>query len=66
MAPTKIFSLVDSLQDGIVRATAPLIARMDADDIAHPLRFENKLTYLKAARFALIGFRHSIYIISWG
>lgn len=45
--PQKGFSLVDSLQDGIARATAPLIARMDADDIAHPLRFEKQINVLK-------------------
>jgi glycosyltransferase involved in cell wall biosynthesis len=40
--------LVRALNTGIAAARAPLIARMDADDIAHPLRLESQLRALRA------------------
>lgn len=39
--------LVDGLNFGVARSTAPLIARMDADDIALPSRFELQMARLK-------------------
>lgn len=39
--------LVNSLNEGVNLARAPLIARMDADDIALPSRFSEQLKYLK-------------------
>ncbi|MFA5955107.1 glycosyltransferase family 2 protein [Hyphomicrobium sp.] len=38
--------LVASLNDGLKNATAPIIARMDADDICLPGRFAKQFTYL--------------------
>jgi glycosyltransferase involved in cell wall biosynthesis len=40
--------LVDALNQGLSLSTSPFIARMDADDIAMPMRFERQLFYLKA------------------
>jgi glycosyltransferase involved in cell wall biosynthesis len=40
--------LVATLNRGIHEARAPLIARMDADDIAHPERFARQIAYLHA------------------
>ena len=37
--------LTKSLNEGIALATAPLIARMDADDISLPDRFEKQVAY---------------------
>jgi glycosyltransferase involved in cell wall biosynthesis len=36
------------LRDGVERARAPLIARMDADDVAHPERLARQAQYLRA------------------
>lgn len=38
--------LIATLNEGIGLAKAPLIARMDADDISRPMRFEKQLSYL--------------------
>ena len=38
--------LVSSLNEGLKLAKAPLIARMDADDIALPERFSEQVNYL--------------------
>ncbi|VWX55186.1 glycosyltransferase [Novosphingobium sp. 9U] len=38
--------LVASLNELIARAEAPVIARMDADDICRPVRFERQLAFL--------------------
>lgn len=38
--------LVASLNELIARAEAPIIARMDADDICRPVRFERQLAFL--------------------
>jgi glycosyltransferase involved in cell wall biosynthesis len=35
--------LVDALNTGLASSTAPLVARMDADDVAHPERLERQL-----------------------
>ena len=40
--------LVRALNAGIAAARAPLIARMDADDLCHPLRLERQLDALHA------------------
>lgn len=40
--------LVAALNAGIAAARAPLIARMDADDLAHPTRLERQLHALQA------------------
>lgn len=36
-----------ALQTGMAAATAPYIARMDADDVMHPTRLEKQVTYLQ-------------------
>jgi glycosyltransferase involved in cell wall biosynthesis len=38
--------IVGALNDGIAAARAPLIARMDADDVCLPQRFEKQFAYL--------------------
>jgi glycosyltransferase involved in cell wall biosynthesis len=38
--------LVAALNLGLERATAPLLARMDADDVAHPRRLERQVAFL--------------------
>ena len=40
--------LVASLNQLLAEARAPVIARMDADDIAYPYRFERQLAFLEA------------------
>ena len=40
--------LVSRLNDGIARARGVYIARMDADDISYPERFEQQIAYLEA------------------
>jgi glycosyltransferase involved in cell wall biosynthesis len=40
--------LTKSLNEGVSLATAPLIARMDADDLSMPTRFEKQADYLDA------------------
>jgi glycosyltransferase involved in cell wall biosynthesis len=40
------YGVADSLNHGIALATAPLIARQDADDISEPRRFERQLAWL--------------------
>ncbi len=40
--------IVDSLNLGFSRCTAPFIARHDADDLSHPHRFAVQLAYLQA------------------
>ena len=36
------------LREGILRARAELVARMDADDVSHPERFARQLAYMEA------------------
>jgi glycosyltransferase involved in cell wall biosynthesis len=38
--------LTKTLNEGISLATAPLVARMDADDLSSPTRFEKQVAYL--------------------
>lgn len=45
---------------GLQRATAPLIARMDADDIAHPERLGRQLAFLHQHRLDAVGTRVQI------
>src|SRR4051812_20541856 len=40
--------LTKTLNEGLELATAPLIARMDADDLSSPDRFEKQVAYLNA------------------
>jgi glycosyltransferase involved in cell wall biosynthesis len=40
--------IVAALNTGLAQARAPLIARMDADDVAHPRRLQCQCDYLKA------------------
>lgn len=40
--------LVNALNTGIATARAPLIARMDADDLAHPTRLDRQIAALQA------------------
>ncbi len=39
--------IIDALNTGVAEAKHPIIARMDGDDIAHPMRIESQLAYLK-------------------
>lgn len=39
--------LVNILNEGLRLASSPLIARMDADDVAHPKRFERQIQRIK-------------------
>jgi len=43
-----IIGIAHALNTGLRGGVAPLIARMDADDIAHPQRLEKQLAYLQA------------------
>ncbi len=40
--------LVPALQEGLAACRAPLVARMDADDRAHPLRFAAQVDFLRS------------------
>lgn len=40
--------ITSALNTGLKHATAPLIARMDADDIAHPARLARQVAYMEA------------------
>ncbi len=54
--------LVAALNCGIARAEAPLIARMDADDIMHPARLERQRDFLVRRRnVALVGCRVKLF-----
>ncbi len=54
--------LVAALNFGIARAEAPLIARMDADDIMHPARLERQRDFLARRRnVALVGCRVELF-----
>jgi glycosyltransferase involved in cell wall biosynthesis len=46
LVPSEGTGLVDALNTGLRVARAPLIARMDADDIAHPRRLELQRAFL--------------------
>lgn len=39
--------LIDALNRGLELSTSPFVARMDADDISMPTRFERQLSYLQ-------------------
>lgn len=54
--------LIRSLNRGIECAGAPLIARMDADDLADPQRLERQVTYLDR-HAAVVGLSGSMQII---
>jgi glycosyltransferase involved in cell wall biosynthesis len=41
--------IVAALNEGLTNAQADIIARMDADDVAHPTRIEKQLAHLDAA-----------------
>jgi len=45
---TEHAGLVSQLNQGLAEARGEFIARMDADDISHPARFERQLAYLDA------------------
>lgn len=50
--------IVDALNFGLSRATAPFIARMDGDDISAPLRLERQIGFLEAnPSYAAVGTR---------
>lgn len=40
--------LIDALNQGLDGSTSPFVARMDADDISMPTRFERQVSYLRA------------------
>lgn len=47
---------IPSLNEMIAAASAPLIARMDADDISHPRRFERQLGFIAASpEYGVVG-----------
>ena len=48
--PPAAGGLVAALRLAVERSTAPLLARMDADDVAHPDRIEKQLAYMAARR----------------
>jgi glycosyltransferase involved in cell wall biosynthesis len=51
-------NLVKALNMGLENAESPFIARMDADDVIHPLRFENQINFLSSNKdISLIGTR---------
>jgi len=53
--------LVAALNCGLAACTAPLVARMDGDDISHPRRLERQLSYLathSGIGLVATGFRH--------
>ena len=39
--------IIEALNAGLAECRAPLVARMDADDLAHPRRFELQLDYMQ-------------------
>ncbi len=48
--------IIKALNAGINTCNAPFIARMDADDLAHPERLEKQITYLEAhPQIAVVG-----------
>lgn len=47
--------IVSALNEGIKASRGEIVARMDADDISHPMRFEKQLTFLnKNKDYALV------------
>jgi glycosyltransferase involved in cell wall biosynthesis len=46
--------IVGALNDGIAASSAPILARMDADDICLPRRFELQLAYLDANPYCVL------------
>ncbi len=53
--------LVTALNEGLAACRAPLVARMDGDDICHPRRLELQAAYLEAnpgTGLVACGFRH--------
>jgi glycosyltransferase involved in cell wall biosynthesis len=44
-----------AMNRGVAAARAPLIARMDADDFAHPRRIERQLDHLHSQRLDVVG-----------
>lgn len=46
--------IVGALNDGIEKATGTLVARMDADDVAHPDRFMRQVAYLERSSNCVI------------
>jgi glycosyltransferase involved in cell wall biosynthesis len=52
----EVTSLVKALNTGLDLADTPFIARMDADDISHPARFEKQIAFLNQNRdIGLVG-----------
>lgn len=49
--------VVAAANSGTAAATAPFIARMDADDVSHPERFEQQLTWLEERGLDAVGCR---------
>ena len=49
--------LVASLEHGLARARGELVARMDADDVAHPERFERQIRLLREKQLDACGCR---------
>lgn len=48
--------IIEALNAGINACNAPFIARMDADDLAHPERLEKQIAYLEAhPHIAVVG-----------
>jgi glycosyltransferase involved in cell wall biosynthesis len=54
--------IAEALNTGLKHATAPLIARMDADDIAHPERLAQQVAYMdEHPEIGVLGTRTSFF-----
>lgn len=53
--------LVKSLNKGLAYCTGDYIARMDADDISLPRRFEVQLKYMKEKGYDLVGCNYEVF-----
>lgn len=59
--PASKLGLSKSLNEGISLSKAPLIARMDSDDIMHPSRLQTQLDYLEAnSRISVLGTSYQV------
>lgn len=55
------FGLVENLNMGIAMANGTYIARMDADDIMHPVRLEKQLTLMENSNITVCSSRRIIF-----
>ena len=59
-------NLVKALNKGFELVDTPLIARMDADDISHPLRFEKQINFLDKNKYIDLVGSNGQYISAHG